>query len=252
MFKSTFSIGKNVIGENHPCFVIAEISANHDQKFEMAVKLVEEARKAGADAVKLEVDESFAGLVCKLSRAGVPVIVATQMLESMISSRRPTRAEVSDVANAVIDHTDAVMLSGESATGLYPLETVGLMADTIHETEKSKYNDFICGHVPQERTIIEMIGHAVCDIALSKKIKLVIIEGSIELVGTIARHRPEVRVIGFSNDATTRQQLNLLYGVTVLPPQKNVYSFLKKARYAKTGDALLFVEDNEIEIEILK
>ncbi|MEK7618738.1 MAG: pyruvate kinase [Patescibacteria group bacterium] len=191
-------------------------------------------------------------LIAKCIRAHVPVIVATQMLESMISSRRPTRAEVSDVANAVIDHTDAVMLSGESATGLYPLETVELMADTIHETEKSKYNDFICGHAPQERTFPEMIGHAVCDIVMSKKIKLVIVEGSIELVRMISTHRPEVRVVGFSADAHARQQLNLLYGVTVFAPQKNVFTFLKKSRLARTGDALIFVEDNEIEIEILK
>lgn len=191
-------------------------------------------------------------LIKKCVRAGKPVIVATQMLESMISSRRPTRAEVSDVANAVIDHTDAVMLSGESATGLYPLEAVEIMRETIRETEKSKYNDFTCAHAPQERTISEMLSHAVCDIVLSKKIKLVCVTGHDRIVRMIARHRPEVRVIGFSSDATLRQQLNLLYGVTMFPPQKNVFSFVKKMRLAKRGDLVLCVEDDELEIEVLR
>src|SRR3989344_9161783 len=81
-------------------------------------------------------------IVHKCLEKSTPVIVATQMLDSMIKNSRPTRAEVSDVANAVIDHADAVMLSGETAFGSYPLKTVETMSKIIEETEKSKYDNY--------------------------------------------------------------------------------------------------------------
>jgi pyruvate kinase len=182
-----------------------------------------------------------------------PVIVATQMMESMISNPRPTRAEVSDVANAVIDHTDAVMLSGESATGLYPLEVVKLMARTVHETEKSRYDDFVCKNISKEKTMKEMVAHAAADVALTKKIKLLVVEdGSAELIQCISSHRPEVRIIGFSHNALIRQQMNLVRGVTMFPAQKNIMAFLKKTKLAQSGNWIAMVKENEVEIEVVK
>lgn len=190
-------------------------------------------------------------LVSKALARCKPVIVATQMLESMIVNRRATRAEVSDVANAVIDHTDAVMLSGESATGLYPLETVTIMSKTIHEAEKSKYNDYVCPHIAREKSIPEMLSHAVCDILMTKRIKLVIAEAHPEVIRRVAQHRPDIRIIGFSHDATVRQQMNLVHGVTMYPHQKNITEFLKKEKLVRKGELLLVVEDDGMAIRTL-
>jgi pyruvate kinase len=190
-------------------------------------------------------------LIKKCLHARKPVIVATQMMESMMTSRRPTRAEVSDVANAVIDHTDAVMLSGESATGQYPLETVSMMSQTIKETEKSDYDDYVCTFIRHEKDIKEMIAHAVCDIALTRQIKLIVVEANGRMPLLIASHRPEVPIIGFSADPRIRQQCNVMRGVRMYSPQKNIPKFLKSEKLAKAGDTIAFVEENEIEIEVV-
>ncbi len=179
-----------------------------------------------------------------------PVIVATQMLESMTQNRRPTRAEVSDVANAVIDHTDAVMLSGESAAGLYPLEAVTVMAKTIHETEKSTFDDYLCDHGAKEKGLMDMVAHAVADAALTKQIKCIVVKEADEtFVRAVASHRPEVRIIAFSTDPSCARKLNLVRGVTTFPSQKNSVAFLKKKKLVKKGDLIAELEPNELELE---
>ncbi len=190
-------------------------------------------------------------LIAKCMAAAKPVIVATQMLESMISSRRPTRAEVSDVANAVIDHADAVMLSGESAGGQYPLEAVEIMAKTIRETEKSKFDDYECTHAAREKSVPEMLSHATCDILKTKRIKLILAEAHPLAIRAIASHRPEVRIVGFSHDASTRAQLNLAHGVTMHAHPKNIKKFLAKEKLAKKGGLILIVEDDGLAIRTI-
>ncbi len=189
-------------------------------------------------------------LIKKCIDAHKPVIVATQMLESMTTNNRPTRAEVSDVANAVIDHTDAVMLSGESAAGKYPVETVTMMARIAHETEKSHFDDYVCSRVSHEKTEQEIVAHAVSEMTRSRKIKLVLVkDDDPELIALLSSHRLEVRIIGFSKKPIHRHQLNLVRGVTILPTSPNPYDDLKKRGMVRKGDRVLEVEGDEIEIE---
>jgi pyruvate kinase len=189
-------------------------------------------------------------LIKKCIDAHKPVIVATQMLESMTTNNRPTRAEVSDVANAVIDHTDAIMLSGESAAGKYPVETVAMMARIAHETEKSRFDDYACERLSQEKKPKEMIAHAACDIAKTKKIDAMLVtDDDPELVRLIASHRPEVPVVGFSRSPQRRQQLNLVRGVRMYVPQKQTKDFLKRNGLVRRGSLFLEVKGTEIEIE---
>ncbi|MDZ7319842.1 MAG: pyruvate kinase, partial [candidate division KSB1 bacterium] len=109
-------------------------------------------------------------------RLGKPVITATQMLESMRFNSRPTRAEVSDVANAIFDGTDAVMLSAETATGNYPIETVEMMAKIITEAEKEREHLFSPQRFRDERTqsIADAISHSACEAAEYLKVKAIV------------------------------------------------------------------------------
>lgn len=191
-------------------------------------------------------------LIKKCIAAHKPVIVATQMLESMTQNRRPTRAEVSDVANAAVDHTDAVMLSGESAAGQFPVEAVTVMAHTLHETEKSSFDDYACGHGKQEKKLMDMVAHAVADAALTKQIKLIAVkDDNAALIRSVASHRPEVRIVAFSSDASFARTMNLVRGVKVFPLVKNIHAFFKKMKLVKKGDIIAELETNELELETI-
>lgn len=190
-------------------------------------------------------------LIQKCIAARKPVIVATQMMESMISSRRPTRAEVSDVANAVVDHTDAVMLSGESATGKYPLETVQIMAKTLHEAEQSRYDDFAIPPIKKVADPRTLIAHAAADLAHSKQFSCIVVEDQDpQLVAEIASYRPELPIYCFNKESVVRHQLNLRRAVLCFAVQKNIKGFLKNKKLVRKGDWYLSVEDDEVEIQI--
>ncbi|MFV0431003.1 MAG: pyruvate kinase [Alphaproteobacteria bacterium] len=150
-------------------------------------------------------------------KAGKPVVVATQMLDSMINTPTPTRAEASDVANAVYDGADAVMLSGETTIGKYPFITVEMMSKIIKQVESDPYYEKLARLLDQEAETT--IGDAVA--AASTRISHIL--GSRAIVSftdtgsttlRVARERPRTRIVSASTRLETARRLNLVWGVT--------------------------------------
>jgi pyruvate kinase len=142
-----------------------------------------------------------------------PVIVATQMLESMITNSRPTRAEASDVANAVLDGADAVMLSGETSVGEYPIETVRTMARIISSTEDHELHHMAAIDW-QPRTRGGVIAKAASEVAERVGAKyLVAFTQSGDSARRLARYRGAIQVLAFTPQAIVRSQLSLTWGV---------------------------------------
>ena len=145
-----------------------------------------------------------------------PVITATQMLESMIENPRPTRAEASDVANAVFDGTDAVMLSGETAVGKYPRATVEMMSRIVVEAEKDRAQRLVPHHQEGERlsiaeTICEAMAHAARDLDVPA---IAVFTNSGMTARMLSKYRPEPRIYAFTPHAEVCNRMNLLWGVT--------------------------------------
>ncbi len=147
-----------------------------------------------------------------------PVITATQMLESMIENPRPTRAEVSDVANAIYDGTDAVMLSGESAVGKYPVESVAMMARIVTETERHMKENLddrgpasAAAHLSIAETICEATAHAADDLDL-RGIALFTESGA--TARQLSKYHPTAPIFALSPVEVTVNRLNLLWGTT--------------------------------------
>jgi pyruvate kinase len=194
-------------------------------------------------------------IVRRANSRGLPVIVATQMLNSMIENPRPTRAEASDVANAVYDGADAVMLSGETASGKYPIESVQMMERIVLAAESA-------GRAQNQRRIIEapvglpahfpdVIARAACQAAEAGGASLI---AAFTLSGVTARllahYRPPVPIIAFSPNQEVRRRLALLWGVVprVLEPIQDTEAMVKRVEeellargLARTGDRVVIV-----------
>ncbi|MFA6383368.1 MAG: pyruvate kinase [Parcubacteria group bacterium] len=154
-------------------------------------------------------------LIAKCLKANKPVIVATQMLDSMIVNPIPTRAEVSDVSNAVIDHTDAVMLSGESASGKYPVEAVKVMRDIIKNVEESPFDDINPGFLDDDIfTDFASLINSAHELARSSKAKAIIMYTETGLTARLmSHHRPEQLMIAATNNLKTYNQLSIVWGI---------------------------------------
>ncbi len=144
----------------------------------------------------------------------IPVIVATQMLDSMQRNPRPTRAEVSDVANAVADHADAVMLSGETASGSYPVEAVRVMAETVLSMEGSAFDDLSSFKVippHDELSSAAAAARMLVDALDGPQVAVATRMG--QLARVVSSCRPETVIHGFTDNACTYRQMRLIWGV---------------------------------------
>jgi len=191
-------------------------------------------------------------IIDKCLNVSKPVIVATQMLDSMIRNPRPTRAEVSDVANAVIDHTDAVMLSGETANGKYPVESVDTMAKIVEKTENSAYDDLV---LKEKVNQIEATDKAIARVA---RMLVSHVEADAVLVASlsgytgrmVSRYRPELPILVSTDNDRVLRQLVLSWGVIpfTIPTCKSVEELIersvsrcKKEKWMKKGNKIILV-----------
>lgn len=192
-------------------------------------------------------------LIEQCRKAGKPVITATQMLESMISNPRPTRAESSDVANAVLDGTDAVMLSGETASGKYPIEALlamGKICERI-ESQTSRVYHSLKFKRPEwrEKQVVESLSYSCVRMASDVGAKAIAtITHSGNTARRIAKYRPKAPVFAFTESQDIRRQLNLIWGVRavrldeLLDTDRSVEvmeNYLKKIGMVEAGDRVV-------------
>lgn len=189
-------------------------------------------------------------IIKKTRDIGKVVITATEMLESMIYNNRPTRAEVSDVANAVYDGTSVVMLSGETAAGKYPVEAVKQMAKIAEETEKHiNYAKRFNNANVKLKSITDVISHSAVNASFLQKIKsIVVFTNSGESARMVSRFRPSSTILGATPDEKVFRQLELSWGVLpVLTPVYNstdemfsiANSFVKNLNLAHVSDLIV-------------
>ena len=190
-------------------------------------------------------------LINKGIRYAKPVIVATQMMESMITQMTPTRAEVNDVANAVLDGADAVMLSGETSVGNYPVEVINAMAKIINEMELDEkiYSKEQPAEKNQERFISDSICYNACRLAQRVEVDAIItMSFSGYTAYKIASQRPRAGIYVFTSNRKILTQLNLVWGVRAFYYNKQISTdhtisdikdFMISAGYLKTGDLFI-------------
>ena len=191
-------------------------------------------------------------MICKkANEAGKPVIIATQMLESMIENPRPTRAEANDVANAVLDGADAVMLSGETSVGKFPIETIKIMESVVRRAEKvliEKYN--LDDHlIESEFSTSKAIGISAC--ILAKQIgasAIVVVTYSGDTACIISRYRPSIKIIAITDRERIMKRLNLYWGVRSISINKikdtdktldKIIELLLKQKFVSKGDKVV-------------
>ncbi len=191
-------------------------------------------------------------IVKKCVKEARPVIVATQMMESMITNFTPTRAEVTDVANAVLDGADAVMLSGETSVGKYPVEAIRMMNNIIGEAEKYEdlyYHEELPTEVDENRFMTDSVCYSACRVAARVKAAAIVTMSFSGYTGyRVSAWRPNANIFVFTSNKKILTQMNLVWGVKVFFYDKMVSTdqtisdiryFLKKNDYLKDGDFII-------------
>jgi len=199
--------------------IIAKIEKREAiENLEEIIKVADAIMVARGD-LGIEMDENKVTVLQKKIIAGSlenlkPVIVATQMLDSMIRNPRPTRAEVSDVSNAVIDHADAVMLSGETASGKYPAESVKTMAEIIEDTEESPFDDIYKSldfNLSSDYAVIIRSAYELARSFGGEAILMVSVSGFTAKL--VSHFRPEQKILMATNSQKSFNQSSLVWGV---------------------------------------
>ncbi|TGE33395.1 pyruvate kinase [Desulfosporosinus sp. Sb-LF] len=200
--------------------IIAKIESqegltNLDNILEVADGLMVARGDLGVEIAVEEVPISQKEMIRKCNLLGKPVIVATQMLDSMIRQPRPTRAEASDVANAILDGTDAIMLSGETAAGLFPVEAVQMMDKIAQRTEKTSLVNLATRHT--QLNVAEAICFASYSIAKDLEAAAILTPTHSGLTSRmISKYRPIALIVAATPFATTARKLALQWGVQAL------------------------------------
>ena len=154
-------------------------------------------------------------IISAANKAGKPVIIATQLLETMIKSPTPTRAEISDIANAIFDGTDALLVTGETAIGKFPQKVIEVLNKVIIETERTIDFNNMLQPIGHEHYTADAISHATCQIANDMNIGVILsLTHSGSTARMIARYKPPADIIALTPVEKTYRQLSIIWGVT--------------------------------------
>lgn len=245
-------INKVYQGSGKKPLVIAKIERPEAVKHIKSIARVADGVMIARGDLAVEVDQTMVPIIKKeiievCMRDAKPVIVATQMLDSMTRNPRPTRAEIEDVADAVIDGTDAVMLSGESAFGKFPVETVKVMNKTILSTEKSRFAGDHCLYDGSDERGLAKLATDVCDKTSEGGVRYVILAcDDMRLLAFLSHTRPSVPIIYTTGFISNYEQSALYWGVHGMlmdsqEPVNGALTILKKEKKIKPRDKVIIV-----------
>ena len=243
--KSDILALRNFLNENggEGIDVIAKIEnragvENIDEICEIADGIMVARGDLGVEIPFVEVPSIQKYLIKKCRLLGKRVITATEMLESMINNPRPTRAEISDVANAVYDGSSAIMLSGETAAGKYPTSAVKNMAEIAEFTERGiNYKEWFKTTDYKIKNKLDAVSHAACSMAIDLDAKCIVVNSkSGRTARMVSRFRSSAPILGMTTDERAWRKLNLSWGV--LPVLTEEYNSIEVVYYQAFKSAI--------------